>query len=150
MASAGVLLFAGFALPTEIRGISTRLSEIRRCAGRYEPQGNYSVGTGRRSSSNQFIWTGSGGIPSRRVLTADSPIRDHHPTAQACAAGAPVRRQNHMSRVWRLRRERGGPVHGHPRRGYETSSSHSRPKASHSRWRKQPSTWSLTIPTACM
>ena len=43
---------------------------------------------------------------SIRVLTADSPIR--------------ARRPNHLSRVWRLRRERGGPVRGHPQRGYET------------------------------
>ena len=32
---------------------------------------------------------------SRRVLTADSPIRAHHPTAQASAAGTPARRQKH-------------------------------------------------------
>ena len=50
----------------------------------------------------------TGFITSRRVLTADSPIR--------------ARRQDHLSRGWRLRRERGGPVRGHPRRGYETSS----------------------------
>ena len=63
---------------------------------------------------------GAGFITSRRVLTADSPIRGHHPTAQACAAGAPARRQQHLSRERRLRREWGGPVRGHPRRGHET------------------------------
>ena len=48
-------------------------------------------------------------ITSRRVLTADSPIR--------------ARRQRHPSRACRLRREWGGPVRGHPQRGYETPSS---------------------------
>ena len=43
------------------------------------------------------------------MRTADGPIR--------------ARRPNHLSRVWRLRRERGGPVRGHPRRGHETGSS---------------------------
>ena len=47
-------------------------------------------------------------ITSSRVMTADSPIR--------------ARRQMHPSRGRRLRRERGGPVCGHPQRGHETAS----------------------------
>ncbi len=45
-------------------------------------------------------------ITSTRVLTADSPLR--------------ARRQEHLPRARRLRRERGGPVRGHPQRGYAT------------------------------
>jgi hypothetical protein len=50
---------------------------------------------------------------SSRLLSPDSPTRLHHPTAQACAAGAPARRQQHLSREWRLRGGRSGPVRRH-------------------------------------
>ena len=59
----------------------------------------------------------TGFITSRRVLTTDSPIRAHHPTAQACAAAATPG----------LRRKWGGPVLGHSQRGYETASGYNTP-----------------------
>ena len=37
-------------------------------------------------------------MTSRRVLTADSPIRAHHPTAQACAAGDSLKSYAHPRR----------------------------------------------------
>lgn len=51
-----------------------------------------------------------------RVLSLGNLTRPPHPAAQACVAGAPARRQTHVSREGRLRGGRGGPAVRHPLR----------------------------------